>query len=311
MINNFDKQKVKKTVLCVGASTYDMNFVISNMPGTDEKTTAESMSVCGGGPASNAAITVSRMGLDSVFIGYIGNDAQGDFVLKEFLNEGVNTQFILRGSDPTPVSVNIAEREGSRYLINYSKQKYFLKSGDIDLSKLDPEVILFDGHEPYISMDLINMFSSGGKKTILDAGSLHPGTIDLMGKVDYLVCSEKFAFEYTAKKNIDAALDVLLKVNRNVVITLGEKGLVWGSGLTHGKLPAIKIKAIDTTGAGDSFHGGFAYCIAENIDWELTLKFSSLIAAKCCMHSGARDGIPFLDEVKYYLSGDRAIPSSL
>jgi sulfofructose kinase len=111
-----------------------------------------------------------------------------------------------------------------------------------------------------------------------------------MYRVDYLVCSEKFALQYAG--NVESALVKMAKRAPNVVISLGEKGLIWQRGTEQGHLAAFPIIAIDTTGAGDAFHGAFAAAIAANISWLDTLRYASAAGALCCTKMGARLGIP-------------------
>ena len=93
--------------------------------------------------------------------------------------------------------------------------------------------------------------------------------------VNYLVCSKKFAFGLTKENQPKKALNKLSTFNTNVVITLGDKGVIWKTKEGDGKLPAIKIDAVDTTGAGDVFHGAFVYCLAKGMGLESALKFSN------------------------------------
>ena len=129
-----------------------------------------------------------------------------------------------------------------------------------------------------------------GIPTVLDAGSVHEGTLALMEQVDYLVCSEKFARQLTG--DIEIALARLAKVSPTVVITLGEKGLIWQRGTESRALSAFPVKAIDTTGAGDAFHGAFAAAVSSHMNWLDILRYASAAGALCCTKIGARSGLP-------------------
>jgi sulfofructose kinase len=119
--------------------------------------------------------------------------------------------------------------------------------------------------------------------------------------VDYLVCSESFAARLTGIKEAQQALQELSRCNRNIVITLGKNGLIYKTMKTNGHLPAYKIEATDTTGAGDVFHGAFAACLALKKGWDDTLEFSSAAAALSCTKQGARTSIPSKKEVEVFL----------
>ena len=290
-------------VLCVGHACYDLVFSVQKHPESDEKVFADDLVSSGGGPAANAAIAVSKLGLNAAFAGYLGNDLYGEMHLQEFINHQVGTQLIARGNAPTPLSTVLVKPDGKRALVNYKGSTKALLEGDIDFSTIKAKVILLDGHEPYISLKLVELARKLKIPTVLDAGSLHEGTEKLMDKVDYLVASEKFACQVAG--DVDSALAVLATKSPAVVITLGEKGLIWQRGDQLGEMPAISISAdiCDTTGAGDAFHGAFAAAIAKNMSWSDVLSYSSVAGTLCCTKVGARTGLPSkVEHNKVFLS---------
>ncbi|MGZ0080316.1 carbohydrate kinase family protein [Methylomonas sp. YC3] len=280
-------------VLCIGHASYDLVFSVPHHPGADEKIVADDLLGCGGGPAANAAVTVAKLGGKAGFCGYLGNDVYGESHLQELQNHGVDMRLVVRGASPTPLSTVLVKPNGQRALINYKGQTSALPVTAIDFDGLAAKVLLFDGHEPHISRRLLNQFSHP-VPTVLDAGSLHDGTRALMTKVDYLVCSEKFALQYASDENL--ALSKLAQLAPVVVITLGERGLIWQRGQEHGSLGAPPIVAIDTTGAGDAFHGAFAAGLAKGLSWIELLRYASVTGALCCTKIGARPGLPSLNE---------------
>ncbi len=277
-------------VLCVGHASYDLVFSIDHHPTPDEKIIANDFIGCGGGPASNAAVTVAKLGFKAAFAGYLGHDIYGEKHYHELLEYGVNTHLILRGSSPTPLSTILVKPNGNRALINYKGKTQSLPAKAINFSSITTKVVLFDGHEPHISLPLLKQLKQQDIPTILDAGSVHEGTIALINDVDYLVCSEKFAIQFAG--NEVKALARLAQLSKVVVITLGDKGLIWQSGQNSGSLPAFKINAIDTTGAGDAFHGAFAAAVASKLTWLEILRYASVAGALCCTKTGARTGLP-------------------
>ncbi|MBD9362631.1 carbohydrate kinase family protein [Methylomonas fluvii] len=280
-------------VLCIGHASYDLVFSVPHHPGADEKIVADDLLGCGGGPAANAAVTVAKLGGKAGFCGYLGNDVYGDSHLQELQDHNVDTRFVVRGESPTPLSTVLVKPNGQRALINYKGQTSALPATAIDFDGLAAKVLLFDGHEPHISLRLLNQLTHP-VPSVLDAGSLHDGTLALMDKVDYLVCSEKFAVQYAGDENL--ALSKLAQIAPVVVITLGERGLIWQRGQEQGSLSAPPIVAIDTTGAGDAFHGAFAAGLAKGLSWVELLRYASVAGALCCTKIGARPGLPSLSE---------------
>ena len=296
-------QKISIDVLCIGAGTYDLVYSVDRHPEPDEKIRATSFTGCGGGPAANAAVTVARLGLQAAFVGYLGNDIFGNAHIDELQQAGVNTTLVARGDHSSALSVVMVKPDGSRALVNYRKPESFLAPDSVDFSSIDARVILFDGHEPYISPALAKSARQRGIITLLDAGSLHSGTEELAGLVDYLVCSESFGLNFTGESTEDKALEKLGSYASNVIITVGDRGLVWKNSEGSGREDTFKITAVDTTGAGDVFHGALAACLAEKREWRQSLAYASAAGALCCTKIGARPGIPTKEEVEEFLAG--------
>lgn len=287
-------------VLCVGASSFDIAFQLVAHPGADEKCVASAVMQSGGGPAANAAVTVCRLGHSAAFCGYVGNDHYGEHILSELSQCSVFTGFVYRAEASTPISAIMVKPDGARTVVHHRQKREQLTLSMIPQPPA-AKILLFDGHEGTLSLQLHRQATLGRIATILDAGSLHQGTRDLAGIVDYLVASERFALDYTGEREASCALKKLRGVAPFVVITLGERGAVWARGGEFGSIEAFKVAAVDTTGAGDAFHGAFAVGILERMEWLKLLRFASAVAALTCCKLGARAGIPLREEVEKYL----------
>jgi sulfofructose kinase len=294
------KPLIDVDVLCIGHASYDLVFSVDHHPGPDEKTFADGFIDCGGGPAANAAVMVANLGLKAAFAGYLGEDFFGDKHLQELNDHGVNTRLVVRGPAPTPISTVLVKPDGKRALINYKTGTHPLAADALDFSSVHPKVALFDGHEPHVSIAYCRELRDRHIPTVLDAGSLHTGTQALMSQVDYLVCSEKFALQVAG--SVELALAQFAEIAPNVVITLGERGLHWRRGAEQGFMPAFTIADVDSTGAGDAFHGAFAAAIAQQMDWRETLRYASAAGALCCTKMGARPGLPTREELSRLLA---------
>jgi len=283
-------------LLCVGHASYDITMSSARHPGPDEKIFADAMQLAGGGPAANAAVCAARLGAEAGFCGYLGDDLFGDIHLGELKSEGVDTSLVQRGTCPSPVSQILAKADGKRSLVNYKGDTPWLAADAVSIENR-PKVMLFDGHEPLLSVALCHWAKENGVITLLDAGSLHQGTQALAGRVDYLVASEKFARQWCGTNDMEKARGELAAVSDNVLITLGEKGLIWIKSAEQGSLPAFHIDAVDSTGAGDAFHGAFAYGLTLNLTWQELLRYASAAGALTCTKLGARSALPNAAEV--------------
>ena len=288
-------------VLCVGHASFDLIMTVNDHPGPDEKRFADGFASCGGGPAANAAVTVVRMGGTAAFCGYLGNDMFGGRHLLELEEEGVDTGSVVRGPYPTPLSVILVKPDGQRTVVTHKGFTPVLDASAVDLSGCRPGAALFDGHEPDISLPFARILKREGIPVVLDAGSVHRGTIALAPMVDYLVASEKFARDYTGETDPERAVESLSRIAPFAVVTLGETGLFWKGKTGSGSLPAHKVQVVDTTGAGDVFHGAFALGVAQGLNLMDNLRRSSAAAALSCGQLGARTGIPQKDDVDAFL----------
>jgi sulfofructose kinase len=295
-------------VLCVGHASFDLVMAISHHPGPDEKCSATPLIQCGGGPAANAAVAVARLGGTSAFAGYLGEDFYGDRHLEELCQEGVRTDLVRRGTYPTPLSCILVKPNGSRTVVNCKTGTPFLEIAQIHFACCSPNVILFDGHEPQISLLLAKSARDRGIATVLDAGSVHQGTEELLPRVDYLVASEKFARDFTGEQDIHRALQSLHQRAPTVAVSLGERGLVWKNNRGEGTIPAFYVEALDTTGAGDTLHGAFALEIARKERFISALTFACAAAALSCKNYGARPSIPTRPEVEAFLNQQEGLP---
>jgi len=287
-------------VLCIGTAVFDITMYVGTHPGEDEKCFAEDMISCGGGPASNAAVTVSKLGGTSALLGYLGRDFGGDQHFRELADSGVDISLIKRGDRPTPVSAILVKPDGKRTLINYKKNTPPLSKADVSrTSKF--RVMLFDGHEPDISPRLAKAGKEFGIPIILDAGSLHRGTQELISLADYCIASEKFCRQFSGKEDPREGIASLARSAQCAVVTLGEKGCIWKDSQGEGTFPAFEIEAADTTGAGDIFHGAFAYGLAYDFGFTENIRFASAAAALGCTRKGGRTSIPDKKEVENFL----------
>lgn len=298
---------MKIDVLCIGQAVYDLVFVVDHHPGEDEKCFASGLTGTGGGPAANAAATVARLGGSSALAGYLGQDIFGGLHFDELRTAGVITDYVIRGPHPTALSTILVKPGGKRTVVNYKGPTPVLTPEQLDLSPIRPTVILFDGYEPEISLPLAREARKRNIATVLDAGSVHKGSVKLAPLCGYLVAAEKFALDFSGKTNPDDALPILAALAPVAIITLGPKGLLWAAEGESGSIPAFPVEAVDTTGAGDIFHGAFALRIARGDSLMQALRYASATAALGCTKMGARPGIPGREEVEQFLRNNSGI----
>jgi sulfofructose kinase len=280
-------------VLCVGHAAYDVTLVVDHHPGEDEKCPASQRSMAGGGPAANASVAVARLGGLAALCGYMGRDLFGDLHLAELRAEGVLTDWIVRGPHPTPLSMVLVKPGGKRTVVNFREETPRLDPRQVDLSRLAPRVLLMDGHEPDLSLALIREAVRRRIPTVLDAGSVQSGAGRLAGHVDHLIASSRFARELTGENDMQRALRSLSTLAPVAAVTLGEEGFIWSHEGREEHWTAIPVEVVvDTTGAGDVFHGAYALEIARGASLDAAFRTARAAAALACTGLGARPPIP-------------------
>jgi sulfofructose kinase len=166
-------------------------------------------------------------------------------------------------------------------------------------------VLLFDGHELGASLAALQAFPHA--VSILDAGSLRPGTQELADKVKYLVAAERFALQVSglpdlasesAQRECLRRLRAVAREDAIVVVTVGSRGLIYEEAGTLRQVAACAVQAIDTTGAGDIFHGAFAYGVLRGLSLEETLRLATIAAGLSVQRRGGRQSIPTLAAVE-------------
>lgn len=288
-------------VLCLGQAAYDITLPVDHYPIENKKVRISKRIECGGGSSSNCAYLLAKWGLDTYFAGVVGSDFYGSRIKDELRNGEVNTKY-LQTSDEilTTASYIIANIEtGTRTILTDRNPSIKMYYTDFE-EKFD--VLMFDGYEKEIALKLIQENPNSIK--VLDAGSLKEATVELAYLVDYVVCSKDFAEEFTKKKvdydNLGTLMEIYdeLKANfkNHIIITLEDKGcFTYDNG--YKMVPSISMKALDSTGAGDIFHGAFIYCIAKKYDLVKALAISNIAGALSVQRIGGRYSIPTLEEV--------------
>ncbi|MCM8534410.1 MAG: PfkB family carbohydrate kinase [Lentisphaeraceae bacterium] len=267
-------------ILCCGLLVADLKFRIESFPNRDEKIFAQDFSFIPGGPATNAALTISQLGGDVDLLASTGTCPVSDSLIQILKIAGLKATFIAQSENCLTTSAILTEANGERRVVSYKN----IKDVEIPDNTPVPKIILIDGHQKEASLKLLEKYPQA--TSILDAGSVHPGTDALFNKVDWLVCSKKFAISKTNKENLNQALENLAKDNSNVVITNGEHGCLYSINGKSEVIDGIPVKSIDSNGAGDVFHGAFAHALASDLLPLEALEFANKVAAKSCQYEG-------------------------
>lgn len=291
-----------KTILCVGHASYDITLPTEGFVIENEKYRVNTRIECGGGPASNAAYLLAKWGVSSYFMGVVGNDTYGRKIVDEFKQSKTNLDYLkVDNNSNTSISYIINNQQnGSRTIITHASDSQPYKIENVDIN---PDVILLDGHEVDASFELLRRFPNA--ITILDAGKNNPANVELGKLVNFLVTSKNFAESFTKFKidinNSTTIYNVYSKLEEtfgnNIIITLEDKGCLYKEKDVIKVMPSFDLKARDTTGAGDIFHGAFAFAVANKLSLENAVKLSNIAGALSILKVGSRQSVPPLKAV--------------
>lgn len=292
-------------VVCIGHSTYDITLPVNEYPKENLKYRIDKKIECGGGPASNGAYLLAKWGMDTSIISVVGDDYYGEKIMEDFVQIGADTKYLeKRKEHNTSSSYIIANMSnGSRTIITSKKTPIRSLKQPINIQA---DLILIDGEHPDTAKEVL--LKNKTAISILDAGRLNDDTKMLGKMVTYVVCSKDFAEEFADTKidytNINTIISIYEKLrayfNTNIIITLEDKGSFTEIDGKYEQLPSIKVTAVDSTGAGDIFHGAFTYFIGNKYPLREAIKYASITGAISVTRIGSRYSIPKLEEVLDY-----------
>lgn len=297
---------MKFDVVGTGLVTVDLNAKVWKVPGLDQLVLMQSYRQLRGGPVATALVTLQRLGVSTAYMGELGDDDYGRFIVRGFQEEGVNVENLrITPGKTTPFSFILVDNAGRRSII-FNPGCYLEASAEcINRDILKAARIFHTDAGSDAAYEACKLLKETSTKISIDAGIGFQKLERLMQFCDVLILPRGVAREVSGQKDLEMAGKKLLKKYdlELVAITSGDKGSM---GITKEEIisqPAFKVDVVDTTGAGDVFNGAFLYTILQKWDLERSLKFANAVAALKCTHQTGWQGIPTLSEVKNFLKG--------
>lgn len=282
-----------KKVVGLGACVLDTLINCKQYPTEDTKQKAESIFLSGGGPVGNALVVMSKLGVSTEIIGGFGDDNTGAYLLDDFKKYGVGIEnaTVLQNSTSFTSYIVLADDNATRTCV-FDRGSVPDEPKNLKLSVIDDATVLhLDGNYLECAITAAKYAKEKGVKVSLDAGGLYKGIERLLPYVDILIPSAEFALGITGANNIPTAMEKLQEkyTPEVLVVTDGSNG---GYYFENGKAihyNSVKVEAVDTNGAGDTFHGAFlvAYCEGKNL--KDCCCFASSVAAYKCKSKGLRE----------------------
>ncbi|WP_218566139.1 PfkB family carbohydrate kinase [Vallicoccus soli] len=254
-------------VLCVGLATLDVVQRVDRLPGPDEKVVAQGLDVAAGGPAAGAAVTAAALGARAVLVTALGGSPLARLVAEDLRAAGVRLVDAEPGSERLPAvsSATVLTTTGERSVVSVNAEGVAAAPPD-GLAGLvaGTGAVLLDGHHPALALAAARAARAAGVPVVLDGGSWKPHLPDLLPLVDVAACSS--AFRLPAGEPLTALLGDGARGPRCVAVTRGGGPVGWWArtpgGTRSGEVPVARVRAVDTLGAGDAFHGALAAALA-------------------------------------------------
>lgn len=292
-------------IACVGITVLDRIWYLNDLPKEGGKYVAGDYKEVGGGPAATAAVAAAKLGAEVDFIGRVGDDDTGNRLLTELQAYGVNTRFtrIVKGARSSQSAV-LVDASGERIIANYPSPDLPACAdwlAEIDFAQWDAVLADVRWHDG--AKQAFTLARAKGVPTVLDADVTPQNITELVALSDHAAFSAPGLARLTEISDAAQALkQAQTLTNGHVYVTQGAQGCLW---LEHSRLqhlPAFNVDVVDTTGAGDVFHGALAVSVAQGGTTEAAIRFASAVAALKCTCPGGRAGIPNCDQTRSFLS---------
>jgi sulfofructose kinase len=286
-------------VICLGLSALDQVWRVEGLfAGGSEKIRGLDYATVGGGMAANAAVAVARLGGATAFWGRGGDDTAGREMRAALSGEGIDVRhFRLFPDGRSSVSGIIVDRSGERQIANFRGQ-FPVEPDWLPLDELaGVSAVLADPRWPEGAAALFEKARSLGIPTVLD-GEVSEASVfeQLLPLTDHAVFSEPALTGFAGSASGEALATAARFNCRIVAVTRGREGVSWYEDGQLKNLAAYPVDVIDTTGAGDVFHGAYAFAIGAGLTVRDAMSFASVAAALKCMRPGGRAGIPSIDD---------------
>lgn len=301
--------KNKKKILVVGSSNTDLVIQTDHLPVPGETILGGNFFMNLGGKGANQAVAVARLGGDTIFIGKIGTDLFGKQSRELFKKEGIDTTYLFNDEQtPSGVALITVDKNAENCIAVASGSNMKLTPDDLKNSMKaidEAEVILMQLEIPLDTVEYVaKIRKEKHKKVVLNPAPAQKLSDELLNCLYLITPNETEAELLTGQKVTDeasakeAAQIFLGKGVENVIITLGAKGSFFYNSKESQLIPAFKVKAVDTTAAGDIYNGALCVRLAEGAEWKDAITFASKAAAISVTRAGAQASVPTRKEVE-------------
>jgi sugar/nucleoside kinase (ribokinase family) len=263
-----------------------------------------------GGQVATAVLACARLGLRCAYAGSVGDDDAVEPVLAPLRAAGIDLSDVktVAGASTQTAVILVDPQSGERTILWHRSPELRIAPGHIDPARIaSARALLLDAGDPEAAAWAAGIARNAGIPVILDADDYRPELDPLLSSVDFPLVSEQFAESLSGRGCVRETLRALVdRGARLAAVTLGDRGTIAASGEDVIEIPGIAVGARDTTGAGDVFHGAFAWALLEGWRAREVLAAANAAAAMNCRFPGAQGGIPDREELESFLRAGRS-----
>jgi sulfofructose kinase len=304
-------------VVGVGLNATDTMLVVPHFPAYGGKVPFLSEAYSPGGQVATAMVACAKLGLRAKYIGTIGDDERGRIQMESLRGSGINLDHVQqRHNCPNQSAYIVIDQSTGERTVFWSRPDCLR----IAPEEIAPEQITcaqllhIDGHDTLAVEHAARIAREHGIPVTVDVDTIYPGFERVLPLVDYLIASSEFPARWTRIEDPFEALAAIQDEHgmRVAAMTLGAHGALARAEGRYYYSPGFVVDCVDTTGAGDVFHGAFCYSVLQKMPLAEALEFSNAMAALNCTGTGARGYIATIDEVGQLIErGDRRSRSEI
>src|SRR3984893_3783635 len=295
----------KIDVVGVGLNATDTIIPVQHFPAAGSKVEFRSANVLPGGQVATAMVACQSWGLRTRYVGKVGDDSAAALHRAEFDRVGVETHLLPAPGCPSQQAFILVDDAGERTVLWKRDDRLTLQPNDLQREwVLDARALHLDGHDTAAAIAAATWARAANIPVIADLDDLYPGVDALLPLIDYLITSLDIPGRISGESDLRKSLPIVRSRfgARLTAATLGHDGVLAAHGAQFHYAPAFRVRAVDTTGAGDIFHAGFIYGLLQGWTLQRQLEFACAAAALNCTGIGARGHIASIAAIEAFMA---------
>ena len=305
-----------KKALVIGSLNMDMTVKVEELPKLGETIFGNDFYESCGGKGANQAVAVSKLGMKTEMIGMVGKDSQGEKLIQNLNKYGIISDNVIKSDELTGRAIITVDKKGDNNIIvipgsNFKITKEHIQAKQDVIASSDVVILQNEIPSETVEFSLLKA-KELGKITIFNPAPARKLSVEVFKNTDYLILNETEMEEIFEIKFNDEEYTEKISIKKkeygikNIILTLGDKGsILFSEDNNIKKYDVYKVKAVDTTAAGDSFIGAFTTKICESGNPDEAIKYATAVSAIVVTRQGAQDSIPTREEIEKFIEENK------